>query len=224
MHFVNKIFAEFQELFYNVKSKSGWILSNLKNRRVADKRNKNSNDTEKEDENANDDQVEDNSEEYTEQNAKDDCTFLRSVVVNSSNRAKIEEKLIATTEYRKKICMDTDNSLLKQFPCFFTHSDLVSCCYLIASIVVAIHTNIFCMKHESNRSRIRIVLTRTFCQLNRQCIYGDDDQNIVRFFFLENNMIYLIAGNTHCVFPTKTEPISFRVFSFARFFFFSLSM
>lgn len=109
-----------------MKSKAGWILSNLKNRRVADKRNKNSNDTEKEDENTHDDQMEENIEEYTEENAKDDCEFLRSVVVNSSNRAKIEEKLIATTEYRKKICMNSDNNLLKHFPCLFTHSYLVS--------------------------------------------------------------------------------------------------
>lgn len=128
--FVNKNFAKFQELFYNVKSKSGWILSNLKNRRVADNQNKNSNDTEKEDENTHDDQMEENTEEYTEENAKDDCIFLRSVVVNSSNRAIIEKKLIATVEYRKKICMDPDNNLLKQFPCLFTHSYLVSCNFM----------------------------------------------------------------------------------------------
>lgn len=105
-----------------MKNKSGWILSNLKNRRVAEKRNKNSNDTEKDDDNMLDDQM----EKSTEDKAKDDCTFLRSAVVNSSNRAEIEQKLIATAEYRKKICMDPDNSLLKQFPFFFTHSDLVS--------------------------------------------------------------------------------------------------
>lgn len=119
----NENFTKFQELFYNVKGKTGWILSNLKNRRVVDKQSKNSGNTEKEDENTHDDET----EEYTEENAKDDCTFLRSVVVNKSNRAIIEEKLIATAEYRKKICMDSDNNLLKQFPCLFTHSDLVSC-------------------------------------------------------------------------------------------------
>lgn len=63
---------------------------------------------------------------YTEENAKEDCNFLRTAVVNSSNREKIEEKLKATAEYRKKICADPENSLLKQFPFFFTHSDLVS--------------------------------------------------------------------------------------------------
>lgn len=97
-------------------------MSNLKNRRVAEKRNKNSEGTENDDENTEEDQM----VTYTDENAKDDCLFLRTAVVNSSNRAKIEEKLIATADYRKKICMDPENSLLKQFPFFFTHSELVN--------------------------------------------------------------------------------------------------
>lgn len=114
----------FQELFYNAKSKSGWILSNLKNRRMVEKRNKNSEDMGSDDENTT--ESNDQMETYTDENAKDDCMFLRTVVVNSSNRAKIEEKLIATADYRKKIYMDSENSLLKHFPFFFTHSEWVN--------------------------------------------------------------------------------------------------
>lgn len=127
-------------MFYNVKNKSGWILSNLKNRRLTDKQTKNSKATGKDGSEDENDDYEGNGAEsgdgvqantYTEENAKDDCEFLRSVVVNASNRAKIEEKLIATADYRKKICMDPNNSLLKQFPFFFTHSEWVSNSFML---------------------------------------------------------------------------------------------
>lgn len=54
-----------------------------------------------------DEAIDDNqTDTYTEENAKVDCVFLRTAVVKPSNRAKIEEKLVATADYRKKICMD----------------------------------------------------------------------------------------------------------------------
>lgn len=108
-------------MFYNVKNHSGWIVSVLKNRRTTAKRTKDSHDTENEGESDDIEQC----TAYTEENAKVDCMFLRTAVVNSANRAEIEEKLIATAEYRKKLCSDPANSLLKHFPFFFTHSEMV---------------------------------------------------------------------------------------------------
>lgn len=112
-------------MFYNVKNHSGWFVSVLKNRRLAVNRNKNSNGIENEVDIGDVQQL----EAYTDENAKEDCVFLQTAVVNPANRAKIEEKLIATADYRKKICMDTANSLLKRFPFFFTHSELVKCIF-----------------------------------------------------------------------------------------------
>lgn len=109
-------------MFYNTKNHTGWFVSVLKNRRKAEKSNKNLYvaDDDSDDCGVNQEPA------YTEDNAKEDCMFLRTAVVNASNRAEIEEKLVATSDYRKKICMDPENSLLKRFPFFFTHSDLVS--------------------------------------------------------------------------------------------------
>lgn len=109
-------------MFYNAKSSSGWFVSVLKNRRLAARSNKNLPAVECDGENSDHEQA----AAYTDENAKEDCMFLRTVVVNSSNRAEIEKKLIATSDYRKRLCMDPTNSLLKCFPFFFTHSELVS--------------------------------------------------------------------------------------------------
>lgn len=109
-------------MFYNTKNHSGWFVSVLKNRRKAEKNNKNLSETDSD--GGNSDAVQEAS--YTDENANEDCVFLRTAVVSSFNRAEIEKKLKATADYRKKICMDTENSLLKRFPFFFTHSELVS--------------------------------------------------------------------------------------------------
>lgn len=39
--------------------------------------------------------------------------------------ALIEQKLTATTDYRKKICTDAHINIMERFPYFFTHSELV---------------------------------------------------------------------------------------------------
>lgn len=108
-------------MFYNAKNHSGWIVSVLKNRRLVAKRTKDLQGTEDDGESSDVEQC----IAYTEENAKEDCTFLRTAVVNSANRAEIEEKLKATADYRKKISSDPANSLLKNFPLFFTHSEMV---------------------------------------------------------------------------------------------------
>lgn len=104
-------------MFYNKKTHSGWLVAQLKVRRRTKKTNKTSSDTSSDDEKDENDDVQETV--YTEENAREDCTFLRRAVVNPSTRAKIEEKLIATAAYRKTISMDSENSLLKCFPFFF---------------------------------------------------------------------------------------------------------
>lgn len=111
-------------MFYNVKNSSGWLVSVLKGRRHADKRNKNANDAEDVDMNSND--VDVALPAYTDEQAKDDCNFLRTAVVDPSMKPIIEDKLKATAEYRKQICSDPANNLLERFPFFYTHPELVS--------------------------------------------------------------------------------------------------
>lgn len=64
---------------------------------------------------------------YTDDNAKDDIEFLRTVAVNDTNMPIIEDKLTLTLKYRADIvCADKRPSLLERFPYFFTHPTLVS--------------------------------------------------------------------------------------------------
>lgn len=92
-------------------------MSALKVRRLAVKRSKHA---------INEDPGEANlTMKYTDENAKDDIEFLRTVAVNDTNMPIIEEKLMMTLKHRAVICADNHPNLLERFPYFFTHAGLV---------------------------------------------------------------------------------------------------
>lgn len=114
-------------MFFNSKNNSGWFVPALKVRRRANKNGRNiAESVEDKDVNSND--VSMTLPTYTEEQAKNDCIFLRTAIVNQTLRPTIEQKLKATAEYRKKICSDPANSLLERFPFFYTHPELVQAC------------------------------------------------------------------------------------------------
>lgn len=92
-------------------------MSVLKVRRLSAKRRKNMPIEEQEEANL--------TMEYTAENAKADIEFLRTLPVNDTNMAIIEEKLMLTLKYRAAICEEHPN-FLERFPYFFTHPALVS--------------------------------------------------------------------------------------------------
>lgn len=105
-------------MFYNSASSSGWIVSALKVRRLAVKRTKNMTNEEPGEANL--------TINYTEENAKTDIEFLRTVAVNDANMPIIEEKLMMTLKHRALICQsDNHPNLLERFPYSFTHASLV---------------------------------------------------------------------------------------------------
>lgn len=116
-------------MFFNSKNSSGWFITVLKVRRKANKIGKNAAKS-FEDVDVNSNDVSTALPAYTEEQAKNDCIFLRTAIVNPTMRPMIEEKLKATAEYRKKICMDPANSLLERFPFFYTHPELVQACVI----------------------------------------------------------------------------------------------
>lgn len=91
-------------------------MSAIKVRRLADKRSKSITNEDAEEANL--------TMNYSDENAKDDIEFLRTVAVNETSMPIIEEKLMMTLKYRAVICADNPN-LLERFPYFFTHAALV---------------------------------------------------------------------------------------------------
>lgn len=61
----------------------------------------------------------------SDEEAKSDIDFLKTVLVNDENIGLIKEKLIATRSYRLKMMEELDIDLLEMFPHFFTNPSLV---------------------------------------------------------------------------------------------------
>lgn len=71
----------------------------------------------------------------TEELARVDIEYLKTVVVNESSIEMIKDKLVSTAEYRSKMLDDKQTDLRIEFPYFFTHADLVinqACVYVCA--------------------------------------------------------------------------------------------
>lgn len=61
----------------------------------------------------------------SDEEAKADIDFLKTILVNEENIGLIKEKLIATKSYRLKMMEELEIDLLEMFPYFFTNPSLV---------------------------------------------------------------------------------------------------
>lgn len=61
----------------------------------------------------------------SEESARNDVEFLKSVIVNDRNLESIKAKLISTSEYRSKMLEDKEIDLRIEFPYFFISPNLV---------------------------------------------------------------------------------------------------
>lgn len=119
---IKRIFMQnMQEMFYNTSNNSGWIISVLKTRRTALKRDGNAKDN-----NGNEIKLESESAAYTDVEARQDVEYLRTVLVNPTTMPFIEKKLLLTRKYRTDICEKPITDFRSLFPYFFTHPELVS--------------------------------------------------------------------------------------------------
>lgn len=128
IHKINFI-SILQEMFYNSNKNSGWMLSVLKTRRMAEKKNKDHMDI------SDSKSSKPDSIMYTDENAKTDVEFLKTCLVTPVTLPVIKEKLLLTTKYRKTMCKDPNTDLRTIFPYFYTHPELVSTLNIILYIM-----------------------------------------------------------------------------------------